>query len=469
MKDSSVISILLAAGASTRMKSKTSKLLHLVLGRPLIDWALDQARWISNHAVVVVGHQREEIENRIEKNSQNLKIQFAHQKEQKGTADAVRVAVEALQDLSEDRALFIMGADAVLLTSESLKAFQKDFEQKRAVLSVMSTVVKDPAAYGRILRDTQGRIEKIVEAKDCSSDQLAINEINTGFYLVRWGVLKESLKSVGNANKGREFYLTDLVEICRQKGHLVSTFEISEEEAHGVNTREDLARVDTILSTRINRQWMMRGVTFQNPGTIRVEADVVIEPDVELEMGVILKGSTKIGEGTLVGAYTVIEDSSIASHVEIEAHSHIKGAQIAEGSSVGPFARLRPGSILEEDVHIGNFVEVKKSHLHSGVKAGHLSYLGDAEIGKNSNIGAGTITCNYDGFSKYKTELGENVFIGSNSSLVAPVKIGSGAMIGAGSVISKDVKPDAISLERSEQVEIRDGARRFRSRHKKDK
>ncbi len=468
MSNPSVVSIILAAGASKRLKSKKSKLLHSALGRPLIDWAVDQAANISKSIVVVVGHQREEVCARIDSIKKDLAVYFAHQTEQKGTADAVQVALQALpSSIDPNTPIFIMGGDSVLLTRETLLNFQTDFVAKKAVLSVITTRVQDPSAYGRILRNPQGGIDKIVEAKDCSPDQLLIDEINTGFYLIGLAQLKEALKEIGNQNRSREFYLTDLVELCRKRGWFVATYLCPTDEAHGVNTREDLARVDEVLRRRTNSYWMSQGVSLIDPLSIRIESSVFLESDTLLEPGVHLKGLTRIGEGSRVGAYSVLEDVKVGTNVQIEAYCHLKESELGDAATIGPFARLRPGSKLEEEVHIGNFVEVKKSRLRKGVKAGHLSYLGDADIGENSNIGAGTITCNYDGFSKHTTLIGKEVFVGSNTSLVAPVKLGDGAIVGAGSVISKDVGAGGLAYERSDQTVISDGAKRFRDKRKK--
>ncbi|MDB5037975.1 MAG: UDP-N-acetylglucosamine pyrophosphorylase [Bacteriovoracaceae bacterium] len=464
------ISILLAAGASTRMKSKKSKLLHEVLGRPILDWALDQSNFFGHSSVLVVGHQREEIEKRArEVSSKKIELQFAHQKEPKGTADAVRAALNILEKESEDSPIFIMGADSVLLKKETLQKFLKDFEAKKSILSLMTTRISSPNAYGRILRNSQGGIEKIVEVKEANAEELAIDEVNAGFYLIGLKALREALSQVTNRNSAKEFYLTDLVSLARSKGWLVTTQEISPNEALGVNTRGDLALVDYILKTRQNLMWMEKGVTLTDPESIRIDHAVELSEDVTLEPGVQLKGKTKIASGCSIGSHSILEDTILGANVRIEAFSHIKGAELGAKVSAGPFARIRPGSVLEEEVHIGNFVEVKKSHLAKGVKAGHLSYLGDATIGKDSNIGAGTITCNFDGFSKFETKIGKNVFIGSNSSLIAPLKLGDGVIVGAGSVVTKDVLKDSIVLERSEQQEKKGGAKIFReNRQKKD-
>jgi bifunctional UDP-N-acetylglucosamine pyrophosphorylase/glucosamine-1-phosphate N-acetyltransferase len=464
------ISILLAAGASTRMKSKQSKLLHPVLERPIIDWAVDQASYFGEKAVIVVGHQREDIEKRASLVApKGLEVLFAHQKEQKGTADAVRTALEAISNVSDDAAdIFIMGADSVLLRNETLAAFAKEFQQKKSVLSLMTARIPFQNAYGRIVRDSHGNIERIVEVKDATSSELRIEETNAGFYLITLKALREALALISNHNKSKEFYLTELVSIARSKSWLVTTHEITPEESFGVNNRADLALADRVLKLRTNLSWMEKGVTMIDPETIRIGPFVQLSSDVVLETSVQLLGKTHIASDVTIGSHTIVESSKVGEGTRVEAFCHLKEVEVHKQCTIGPYARLRPGTVLDDGVHIGNFVEIKKSQLAKGVKAGHLSYIGDATIGAESNIGAGTITCNYDGFSKFETKIGKNVFVGSNSALVAPLKLGDGVIVGAGSVITKDVAKDALVLERSEQIEKRGRAKIFRENRKKD-
>jgi len=464
------VAIVLAAGASTRMKSETSKLLKEVLGRPVIHWAFDQAFWAAEKILMVVGHQREAVMKALDPLASQAELRFAVQAEPKGTGHAVQCALAEMDGLcSDDSDIFIMGGDCLLLHRESLEAFLRHHESQKASLSVMTNFLHDPGAYGRIIRGPQGEIEAIVELKDATPDQLGIREVNPGFYLVRFSVLKEALQNLDNRNKAGEFYLTDLVSYCRKKGLLISTFEIRPEEGLGINTQSELALVERLLRNRVNEWWMSQGVRMMDPATTWIDSDVQLAADVVLEPGVILRGKTQIRKNVRIGAYSVVENSEIQENSVVQAYSHISGARLGIQTKVGPFVRLRAGTILDKDVHIGNFVEVKKSHLHEGVKAGHLSYLGDAVIGKDSNIGAGTITCNYDGFSKHETKLGANVFVGSNSSLVAPLEVGEGAIIGAGSVVTKKVSPQAVVIERSEQREILQGAARMRERKMRTK
>jgi len=463
------ISLILAAGASTRMKSKKSKLLHTILGRPAIHWALDQARWFSERIVIVVGHQREELIQMVNAYGMDCDIKFAVQSEQRGTAHAVESAFSEIESWNfKDADVFIMGGDAFLLQRETLAAFSDIHQSKGSVLSLMTAVLDDAGAYGRILRNERGQIEGIVEAKEASQEQLAIREMNAGFYCVDWQFLKENLRGISNSNRSKEFYLTDLVGFARSQNRLVQTLTIPFQESLGINTQEDLALVASVFQRRINSYWMSMGAQMIAPHSVWIDADVELGAGVSLEPGVVLKGKTKIFPEARIGAYSVIEDSEIGDGTQVEAYSHIKEARVGAGGRIGPFARLRPGAILDSTVHVGNFVEIKKSHLGEGSKANHLSYVGDSRIGKNVNIGAGTITCNYDGFHKYETVMEDGVFIGSNSSLVAPVTIGAGAIVGAGSVITKDVAVNAIAVERSDQREVPGGADKFRRRKKRE-
>lgn len=431
----------------------------------MIHLALDQASAITNSVIFVVGHQREAVEAAVEKlAAPSLKIQFALQEKLIGTADAVKAALKALEGVDDQADIFIMGADSGLLLRESLIQFKKNHEASGAVLSVMTTVASHPNSYGRILRNSQGAMEAIIEAKDATDAELAISEVNTGFYLVKLFALKEALSKISNQNRSKEFYLTDMVSYARQRGWLIYSQQIALEEAAGVNTQADLVAFGEILQNRINHKWMKEGVRFLDPRSTFIDFDVKIQAGVVLESGVHLRGETSLGENVHVSAYSILSNVDVGTNTRIESFSHLKDCRIGKDSSVGPFARIRGNAVLENDVHVGNFVEIKKSHLHSGTKSGHLAYLGDAEIGRNSNIGAGTITCNYDGFKKSQTTIGENVFIGSNSSLVAPVKIGDNAIVGAGSVITKDVEAESLAVERSDQREIKEGAKKFRSR-----
>lgn len=459
------VSLILAAGASTRMKSKTSKLLYPICGRSLIHWAVQQASVFSGTIVVVTGYQRNEVEQEIRRvASSELKINFAVQEPPLGTADAVKIGIALLNSYPADTDVFIMGADSVLLREETLKNFGQHHEKENTILSVLTAHIPEANPYGRIVRNAQSVIEKIVEVKDASPSVLALPEVNTGFYIVKLSALREALLSISNQNTAQEFYFTDILEIARKRGWLVQSFSIPKEEAWGVNTQEDLALARSHLQQRINHHWMREGVCLVNPSLTWIDADAQLSPDTKIEPGVSIFGKSVIGSGCHIKSWCILENTKVGEGVVIEPFTHVHDVQIKDHCHIGPFARLRPGTVLEPHVHIGNFVEVKKSHLEQKAKANHLSYIGDAFVGAGSNIGAGTITCNYDGIQKHQTKIGEGVFIGSNTSLVAPVEIEDGAIVGAGSVITKNVSKNALALERCEQKEVKEGATRFRQR-----
>ena len=454
MGQEAVVSIVLAAGSSTRMKSSKSKLLHEIAGVSLVRRAWAQARVISSEPpVFVLGHQRVEIEQELKK-CFGSEYFSCIQDPPRGTGDAVRIAVESIKKNNlKPRQVFIMGGDACFVRPQSLEAFRDDHISRKAVLSFLTAYLPDAQHYGRVVRNSHDAVEKIVEAKNASHVELQINEINAGFYLVSWGALNEALALIKPNEKTGEYYLTDIVEILLKQQALVMGLPLGDwKESVGVNTQQDLAFAERVLRDRIVNRWMSAGVQFQDPSSVWISENAVLEADVYIAANVHIQGASKISRGTRVGAFCHIED-----------------AQIGRKCQLGPFARIRPGSRLDENVKIGNFVETKKSYFHKNSKANHLSYVGDAEVGEASNIGAGTITCNYDGIAKYQTEIGDNVFIGSNSALVAPVKIGAGAIVGAGSVITEDVEVNAIALERSTQQKIKDGATRFRDKRQKEK
>ena len=464
-----VIGLSLAAGASSRMKSSKSKLATDVLGKSVVGWSLKAMSYLAKEVIVVVGHQKEEVQAAALRDASHLKLSWAHQESPKGTADAVKAGLSKMSHVPDSSHVFIMGAaDGFLLYEETLRNFLHLHVESKAMLTVATMHLAHPAEYGRILRNTTGALERIVEFKDANESQKQISEVNTGFYLLQMGSLRQAIAEIGSENEKNEFYLTDLVEIYRKKNWLTQAYVLPRaEEALGINTQKELSEARALLRSRINNSWMKEGVRMDDPLTTWIDDGVVLSQDVHLEAGVSLRGKTKISSNVRVGAYSIVEDSMIDSDSVIEPFCHIKGARLSNACKVGPFSRLRPETELESHVHVGNFVEIKKSRLKKHVKAGHLSYLGDADIGEGSNIGAGTITCNYDGFSKHKTLLGAGVFVGSNSSLVAPVEIGAGVIVGAGSVITKDVEPDAIAVERSDQREIAGGAKKFREKRKK--
>lgn len=446
--------VILAAGQGTRMKSRLPKVLHPLLGKPMLAYAVETALALSpEKLVVVVGHGGEEVAAAL----RDYPVAVAWQKEQLGTAHALLQAEPFLQGFSGP--VLVTQGDTPLLRPETLKGLLVKV-QEGAGMALLTVELPDPTGYGRILR--QG-VEVLgnVEEKDASPEIRAIREVNAGAYAFD-GLLFQALREVRNENAAREYYLPDLIAIYRAKGRKVVAVKGVAEEALGVNTREELARVEGVLLSALRREWMRKGVRMILPESIYLEPTVELAPDVTLWPGVVLKGKTRIGEGAEVGPYAILEDTLLEPGARVLAHTVAQGAVVGSGADAGPFARLRPGAVLREGVHVGNFVEVKNSLLHPRVKAGHLAYLGDAEVGEGANIGAGVITANYDGKRKHKTLIGKGAFIGSNAVLVAPVRVGDGAMVGAGSVITHEVPEDALAVARGRQRNIEGYARRRR-------
>lgn len=427
--------IILAAGKGTRMKSALPKVLHKLCGKTLIDRAVSVARELNPEKIVLVLGEGREL---VEKEVSNVTITY--QEEQKGTGDAARVGLEAC-----DGNVLILPGDAPLIKSEILKKLDQT-----ATVSLLSFNAKNPTGFGRI----DGL--KIVEEKDADLKQKKITEVNSSIYLTNTDFLKEAISSLSTKNSQGEYYLTDIVEYAASKGEKVSIVNIGDsEELLGANTREELSRLEEIRRAEINSFHMKNGVSFEDPSAAYIDEGVEIGADSYIGSNTRLKGATKIGERVYFEGDSLVIDSTIAAGSKIKLGSRIENSTIGEKVSVGPFSQLRPGTVLDSEVKVGNFVEVKNSHLKKGVKAGHLSYLGDSELGEEVNVGAGTITCNYDGKNKHKTKIEEGVFIGSNTSLVAPLEIGKNALIGAGSVITKNVPENHLAIERSQQKNLK--------------
>jgi bifunctional UDP-N-acetylglucosamine pyrophosphorylase/glucosamine-1-phosphate N-acetyltransferase len=444
--------VILAAGQGTRMKSRLPKVLHPLLGKPMLAYAVEAALALDpKRLIVVVGHGAEAVKEAL----RDYPVAFAQQKEQLGTAHALLQAEPLLGDFPGP--VLVTQGDTPLLRPETLGALLKGVREG-AGMALLTVELEDPTGYGRILREGEEVLGN-VEEKDASPEVRTIREVNAGAYAFD-GFLFQALKEVGNQNAQGEYYLPDLIAIYRAHGRRVAAVRGVAEEALGVNTREELARVEGILLAQLRSVWMRRGVRMVLPESIYLEPTVELSPDVTLWPGVVLKGRTRIGEGCEVGPYAVLEDTVLEPGARVLAHTVAQGAHLHPGADAGPFARLRPGAVLMEEAHVGNFVEVKKSVLHKGVKAGHLAYLGDAEVGEGANIGAGVITANYDGKRKHRTEIGKGAFIGSNSVLVAPVKVGDHALVGAGSVITHEVPPEALAVARSRQRNLEGYARK---------
>ncbi|WP_164007520.1 bifunctional UDP-N-acetylglucosamine diphosphorylase/glucosamine-1-phosphate N-acetyltransferase GlmU [Pyxidicoccus trucidator] len=441
--------VVLCAGKGTRMKSEKAKVLHPILGRPICTYPLNRALELGASTVVpVVGHQAEAVEKTLRAHFPDAPLSFALQKEQRGTADAVRSAEESLKGYS-GRVLILYG-DVPLLRRETLQALLAAHDQAGGPLALVSTVLEDPTGYGRVIREG-GKVARIVEHKDCTPEQRLVRECNAGIYSVDAAFLWKALAEIKPQNAQGEYYLTDLVEMAAKLGPPGSV-EADATETAGVNDKVELAARARVLQQRINEAHMRAGVSIQDPATAYIEEGIVIGTDTEVGPMVTLSAGTIIGKGVTIGQGSVISASTVADGTVIKPYSVLEEAKVGERNVIGPFARLRPGTELAEDVHLGNFVETKKAQIGKGSKANHLTYLGDAKIGAGCNVGAGTITCNYDGVNKHLTELGDGVFIGSDTQLVAPVQVGDGAYVGAGTTVTKNVPPGSLAVSRAPQV-----------------
>jgi bifunctional UDP-N-acetylglucosamine pyrophosphorylase/glucosamine-1-phosphate N-acetyltransferase len=438
--------VILAAGQGTRMRSALPKVLHPVAGKSMLGHVIDSARLLKPQGIhVVIGHGAELVRERLAADDLN----FVLQSEQLGTGHAV---AQALPALSAERVLILYG-DVPLIEVETLQRLLQQVSEQQ--LGLLTVNLKDPTGYGRIVRDGSGVVKAIVEHKDASAEQRLISEGNTGILAVPGKHLGDWLSRLSNSNAQGEYYLTDVIAMAVADGLMVATEQAADEmEVLGANDRIQLAQLERHYQYRAARRLMVQGVTLIDPARFDLRGEVTVGRDVSIDINVILEGQVDIEDGVQIGPNCVIKNSTLRKGAIVKANSHLEGAEVGEGADCGPFARLRPGSVLGAKAHVGNFVELKNAKLGEGAKAGHLSYLGDAEIGARSNIGAGTITCNYDGANKFKTVLGEDVFIGSNSALVAPVTLGDRATTGAGSVITSDVPANALAVGRAKQRNI---------------
>lgn len=441
--------IVLCAGKGTRMKSEKAKLLHPLLGHPLCWYPIRRALELGvSRIVAVLGHQAAEVRAALEQSFPGQPIRFAVQTEQKGSADAARSAQPQLSDHSGP--ILILNGDLPLIRVASLQALVDAYRKSKAVLAIATAMFPDPTGYGRVVRSGQ-RILRVVEEKDSTPKQKKIRECNAGIYVAQSAFLWDALEKIRSDNAQQELYLTDLVELAARKKK-VGLHSIAAEDAAGVNDRAELAACAKVLQLRINCGWMKAGVTVLDPDTAYIAEGIEIGSDSEIGPSVSIIGQSRIGRSVSLGQGTVVVNSEIGDRTEIRPYSVIEGSKIGRECIVGPFSRMRPGSQLEPQVHLGNFVETKKAHLGKGSKANHLSYLGDAEIGSGVNIGAGTITCNYDGTHKHQTVIGDGVFVGSDTQFIAPVRVGDGAYIGAGTTVTEDVPPLSLALSRTPQV-----------------
>ncbi|WP_064615633.1 bifunctional UDP-N-acetylglucosamine diphosphorylase/glucosamine-1-phosphate N-acetyltransferase GlmU [Streptobacillus moniliformis] len=438
-----MISIILAAGKGTRMKSNISKLMHKVNGQPMIVKlvnTLNKAGLKKN--ILILGYLKEQI-------LEVLDNEYVIQEEQLGTGHAVIIAKNRILENDDD--ILICNGDGPLLTVETINKMKEKFEKDSLDCLILSCEVNNPFGYGRIIKEN-GKVTNIIEEVDATVEQKNIKEINAGVYLFKKTSLLSILDKFNNDNKKREYYLTDAVKLLNEEKLKVDSLVLEDEkEMLGVNSKSQLAEVSKILRERKNEELMKSGTILIDPNNTYIEEDVVIGEDTIIYPNVYIEKGTRIGNNCIIHSGTRIENSIIGNNVTID-NSVVELSVIEDNVSIGPFAHIRPNSLLKEKSKIGNFVEIKKSTLHKGVKCGHLTYVGDSEIGENTNIGAGTITCNYDGSKKHKTNIGKNCFIGSNSIIVAPVEIGENVLTAAGSVITKDIPNDSIAFGRAKQV-----------------
>ena len=444
----SLFVVVLAAGKGTRMKSAQAKVLHPVAGRPMIDHVLRTVEALkAEKTVLVIGHGAEEVRTAL---AGRPGLEFVVQSPQLGTGHALLQAEPALAGKSGT--VLLLYADVPLLEAGTLTRLLETHSAARAAATVLTTVVEEPYGYGRIVRDESGQILRIVEERDASGDERDIKEINSGIYAFSLAPLFRSLHQLAADNAQGEYYLTDLVGMYRRDKARVETLVLDNAaELRGVNTRVDLAEISAVLRARKNRAVMLGGATLEDPSNTTIDDGVTIGPDTVVGPGSALQGRTTVGAGCRLHANVRLTNATIGDRVTILDHSIVTDSTIAAGASVGPFAHIRPGSAIESDARVGNFVELKKTRLGRGSKANHLAYLGDATIGEQVNVGAGTITCNYDGETKHPTVIEDGVFIGSDSQLIAPVTIGKGAYVAAGSSITADVPAGALGIARGRQ------------------
>ncbi|MCA0993681.1 bifunctional UDP-N-acetylglucosamine diphosphorylase/glucosamine-1-phosphate N-acetyltransferase GlmU [Pseudalkalibacillus hwajinpoensis] len=444
--------VVLAAGQGTRMKSKLYKVLHPVCGKPMVEHVVGQLEELKlENIVTVVGHGAEKVRDQL-----GSRVNYVLQEEQLGTAHAVMQTQETLAN-NEGVTLVVCG-DTPLITKETMDALLTYHEEKGAKATILTADADNPFGYGRIIRDENGRVQRIVEQKDATDDEQQVTEINTGTYCFDNKTLFETLQLVKNENAQGEYYLPDVVEILQKQGEVVAAYQTADfDETMGVNDRVALSKAEVAMKKRINEKHMRNGVTLIDPDATYISPDAVIGQDTVIYPGTTIVGSTTIGEEAKVGPNTEIKDSQVGDMTVVK-QSVIHDSKVGNAVNIGPFAHIRPASQISDEVKIGNFVEVKKAVMGHGSKASHLSYVGDAEIGKDVNLGCGSITVNYDGQKKYLTKVEDGAFIGCNVNLIAPVTVGKGATVAAGSTITDDVPNQALSIARSRQTNKEDYA-----------
>ncbi len=442
--------IILAAGQGKRMKSAQPKVVHPLLGKAMILYVVDAVKKSGiPDIVVVVGHGNEAVEKILSASG----VSIAYQPVRRGTGDAVNAGLKGIR--KDRKETVVLCGDAPLIRGESIRKLVRLHRRKGSMVTLLTGIVEQPGGYGRIIRDPGGKIARIVEEKDASKEELRVNEVNSGSYVFSSEYLRSHIGSLRKDNVQEEYYLTDLVYSAFFKGLPVGGHVASDpDEIMGINSREELAVASGVVALRKAEVLMRKGVTIEDPYNVYISPDVSIGADSRVEPGVVIRGDTRIGRDVEIGTGSYIEESRVQSGTKIFPYCVISHARVGKNTQIGPFARLRPEAHIMENVHIGNFVEVKKSTLGEGSKANHLAYIGDTTIGKKVNVGAGTITCNYDGITKHRTVIGDGVFIGSDTQLVAPVKVGKGALVGAGTTVTDDVPPFALVLTRPPQKNI---------------
>lgn len=447
----------------TRMKSDLPKVLHRVAGRPLLHWVVTSAKAAgAGRVVAILGHKHEQVKAALDASFGAGAVDVALQTEQRGTGHAVQCALPAIESEPDERIVVILTGDAPLIASERIAELTAAAEASPAGMALLSTVPPRPMPYGRLVRDGSGKLEKIVEHSDATDEQKKIQDTNAGFYAIRLGHLKKDLATLRADNAKGELYLTDLVAQAYARGGATS-IDAPFTEVAGINDRVDLAGVEVEARRRINEAWMRAGVTMVDPASTFIDADVgPLGKDVWIGPNVALRGKTKVGDNVRIDLGSVLTDVTVAAETNIKPYSICTETAVGAKVQMGPFSHCRPGSRIDDDVHLGNFVETKKTHMMAGSKANHLAYLGDASVGQKANIGAGTITCNYDGVGKYQTTIEAGAFIGSDSQLVAPVTVGRDSYVGAGTTVTKDVPRGSLAITRVKQVNVEGWADRFR-------
>lgn len=438
--------VVLAAGQGTRMKTKLYKILHPVCGKPMVEHVVDEALKLSlSKLVTIVGHGAEEVKKQL-----GDKSEYALQAKQLGTAHAVKQAQPFLAD--EKGVTIVICGDTPLLTAETMEQMLKEHTQREAKATILTAVAEDPTGYGRIIRSENGAVQKIVEHKDASEEERLVTEINTGTYCFDNEALFRAIDQVSNDNAQGEYYLPDVIEILKNEGETVAAYQTGNfQETLGVNDRVALSQAEQFMKERINKRHMQNGVTLIDPMNTYISPDAVIGSDTVIYPGTVIKGEVQIGEDTIIGPHTEIMNSAIGSRTVIK-QSVVNHSKVGNDVNIGPFAHIRPDSVIGNEVKIGNFVEIKKTQFGDRSKASHLSYVGDAEVGTDVNLGCGSITVNYDGKNKYLTKIEDGAFIGCNSNLVAPVTVGEGAYVAAGSTVTEDVPGKALAIARARQV-----------------